>query len=815
MIVILAIFWLSINKDATNCGLKQGCFIFFGNHWQIVLQNGHAFYIDVIRSVINSVLEPPHTPAPVFLIFGVLLFIYLANFVYDKFIEKKKELNLKITPFALLLAFTGIFALTFNRWVTFYFLNKPVTHQSIWLRYPLVVVKSLALLLVVLSIGLKLKNYFLKESSKDDNKSVTRNFITSFSFGLIVVILPLYFLALFKLLLLKFVVALLILLLVIAYKEVFYWIKVFFRKKFEIKGSYLEPSIFLLMISLVFMATNLIELIRPYPMGFDDLMVYINNPNLMSKSGALLSGTMSHYWELFVSLGFILYKQTEIALVLSFFGGIVSFIGIYYIVKVYCREKELPEKTQRTYASLSATVFYTFSAIVFQSAKDVKVDMATLAITMATFILFWEWRKKVLQSKKKQKYFRLLAVVALLAGFAFAIKYTNALFTATLLIYIFWTLLQTKSTVVKSIIICLYFGLISLVPVMPITIRNVFQSNSVAIASLRFGDQSTQEIKIDPTFDSGNYIANQKKFMREKATGPREELGRFTGYDSFWKKYLKLPLGMLQNKFILGTFVDLGYLIPVFVPLIFLFIKRIKKEEVGSVNNIVQLTTLAILFWLMWLFSASGVIWYGYSGLIFLLLLFVEVNIQIRKRFSKWFVFLTNFLIIAWLIIAACTRLGFLANLNLGIEQVGLSYARGNISAEEYVALKFNPYLQVINNINEEIKVNPDNPPKTYMIGSFYKYAFEANDKSVLFDHMFDNFMFFNQDKNQQKSLERLKNSGFKYILFDRNMGALKTPDGSVSNKYNAFASFINANRGNFELLSDPSDTRFIFVKIK
>jgi hypothetical protein len=272
---------------------------------------------------------------------------------------------------------------------------------------------------------------------------------------------------------------------------------------------------------------------------------------------------------------------------------------------------------------------------------------------------------------------------------------------------------------------------------------------------------------------------------------------------------------MLQNKFIAGTFVDLGYLIPVFVPLIFLFIKRVRKEEIGGVNNIIQLITITLIFWLMWLFSASGVIWYGYSGLIFLLLLFVEVNIQIRKYFSKWFIYFVNLLIFIWLIIATCTRLGFLANLNLGIEQVGLSYARGNISADEYVDLKFNPYLQIINQINQEIEANPENPPKTYMIGSFYKYAFEKNDKSILFDHMFDIFNFFNQDKDQQKSLQRLKNSDFKYILFDRNMGALKTPDGSVSSKYNAFADFINSNRGNFELLSDPGDTRFIFVKIK
>lgn len=815
MIVILAIFWLDINKDATNCGLKQGCFNLFGHNWQVILQDGHKFYIDLIVSIANSVIQKPHTPAPVLLIFGVLLFIYLANFFYDRFVEKKKELNLNLTPLSLILIFTGIFALSFNRWVTFYFLSKPITHQSIWLRYPLVVIKLLALMLVVLSIGLKLKNYFLKEPVRDDGDNVTRNFILSFSFGLIAVILPLYFLALFKLFLLKFVIAFLVLLLVIAHKEVFYWIKVFFRKKFEFKGGFLDPSFFFLMISLVFMATNLIELIRPYPMGFDDLMVYINNPHLMSESGALLSGTMSHYWELFASLGFILYKQTEIALILSFFGGIVSFIGIYYIIKIYCREKGLSDKTQRTYASLVATLFYTFPAIVFQSAKDVKVDMGALAVTMAAFVLFWEWRKKVLQSNTRQKFFLHLAIVAFLAGFAFAIKYTNALFIVILLIYTLWTLLEAKTTTIKAIIICVYFGLLSLLPVMPITVRNIFQTNSLAIASLRFGDQSTQTIKIDPPFEPGDYITNQRQYMREKATGPREELGRFTGYDPFFKKYLMLPLGMLQNKFIAGTFVDLGYLIPVFVPLIFLFIRRTRKEEIGSVNNIIQLTTLTLVFWLMWLFSASGVIWYGYSGLIFLFLLFVEVNIQIRKYFSKWFIFLLNALVVIWLMIAVCTRLGFLANLNFGIEQVGLSYARGNISAQEYVDLKFNPYLQIINSINEEITENPENPPKTYMIGSFYKYAFKENDRSVLFDHMFDVFMFFNQDKDQHKSLQRLKNSGFKYILFDRNMGALKTPDGSVSNKYNAFADFINANRNNFQLLSDPGDDRFIFVKIK
>lgn len=816
IIVILAIFWLDINKDATNCGFRQGCVSLFGHNWQIILQAGHKFYIDIIVSITNSILQKPHTPAPAFLIFGVLLFIYFANFFYDRVFQKKKELDFKITPFALVLIFSGIFALSFNRWVTFFFLNNPIINQSIWLRYPLVLIKLLAIVLVVLSIGLKLKNYLLKEAIKDDEDNVTRNFILSFSFGIIAVILPLYFLALFKIFLLKYVLALLIILLLISHKEIFYWTRVFFGKKFKFKGSFLDPSVFLLLISLVFMANNLIELIRPYPMGFDDLNVYINNAQLMAKSGALVSGAISYYWELFLSLGFILYKQCEMAMVLSFSGGIVAFIGIYYVIKTYCKEKGLSDKIQRTYASLGATVFYTFPAIVFQSSKDVKVDMGALAVTMATLVLFWEWRKKVLQNKSGQKFFHLLIVVALLAGFGFAIKYTNALFVAILLIYTFWTLMEVKTTALKTIIICLYFGLISIVPVMPITIRNIFQSNSIAVASLRFGDQSNLAIKIDPPFGPGDYITNQHKYMREKATGPKEELGRYTGFDPFWKKYLKLPLGMLQNKFISGTFVDLGYLIPILVPMILIFIGKIKKQESGSINNIVQLATLTLVFWLMWMFSASGVLWYGYSGMIFLLLLFVEVNIQIRKYFSKWFAFLINALTIAWFAIAICVRVGFLPSIGLGIEQLGFMYARGETTKEEYRAMKFDPYLTIIDKINEDIKTNPDNPPKTYMIGSFYRYLFEENNKSVLFDHIFDIFMFLNQDKNQQKTLQRMKNSGIKYILFDRSMGGLdKTPDQSIVKKYNAFVEFVNGNIDSFELLSDRDDPRFLFVKIK
>jgi len=815
-IVVLAIFWLNINKDVTNCDLKQGCFSFFGHNWQVTLQNGHSFYIDVLTSVTNSILQKPHVPAPAFLIFGVILFIYLADFLYDRFVEKKKELNFKITPFALILIFTGIFALCFNRWEAFFFINKPIFHQSIWLRYPLIVIKSLALILVVLAMGLKLKNYFLKEPIKDDGDNVTRNFILSFSFGLIAIIFPLYFLALFKILLFKYIIALLIIFLVIAYKEVYYWIKIFFTKRFEFKGSFLDPSIFLLLISLVFMANNLIELIRPYPMGFDDLNVYINNPGLMAKSGALISGAISYYWELFLSLGFILYKQTEMAMVLSFFGGLVTYIAIYYIVKIYCREKGLSDRIQRIYASLSATLFYTFPSIVFQSSKDIKVDMASIAVTLAAFILFWEWRKNVLQSKTGQKYFKLLAVTAFLSGFAFAIKYTSGLFIAVLLLYTFWTLCEAKWTIFKSIVVCVYFGLISLLPVMPVTLRNVFQTNSIEVASLRFGDQSSQEIKIDPPFDTTDSIVDQHQYLREKATGPREELGRYTGFDNFWKKYLKLPIGMLQNKFIAGSFVDMGYVIPVFVPLVILFIIKGRKKRVSTVNNIFQLAVLTLSFWLLWMFTASGVVWYGYSGLIFLLLLFVEVNIQIRQYFSKWFIFYTNALIVIWLIFAICMRLGFLVNIGLGIEQVGFMYARGQTTKEEYRFLKFDPYLSIIDNINIEIKANPDNPPKTYMIGSFYRYFFEENDKSVIFDHIFDIFMFLNQDQNQQKSLQRMKNSGVKYILFDRSMGGLdQTPDRSIIKKYDAFVEFINGNLDSFELLSDPKDQRYLFVKIK
>jgi hypothetical protein len=47
-------------------------------------------------------------------------------------------------------------------------------------------------------------------------------------------------------------------------------------------------------------------------------------------------------------------------------------------------------------------------------------------------------------------------------------------------------------------------------------------------------------------------------------------------------------------------------------------------------------------------------------------------------------------------------------------------------------------------------------------------------------------------------------------------MGGLDTtPEKTLIKKYNAFVDFINGNLDSFELLSDPSDPRYLFVKIK
>lgn len=807
----VAIYFVKFTSTSKSCHIWQGCFTFGSKGWKLAFQNSHSYIVDSFLTSMGSLNGGIHMPAPVYFILAGVLFVYLADYVYERFFEKKKVLDLKISPLSFLVIFALLFALIYNRWEAFYNLEAPIKYHGIFIRYPILILEFLSIFWVVLSIGRRIKGVVLKSVQKYDD--LLREFILSSVFGISFLMLALYFMALFGLYSLKSVLVLFIVILLFCSKDTYFWLKQFFLKKISIKSKYFSPYVLLLLLILLFIAQNFLAILRPNPIGFDDLSVYMNNAHLMAEKGHLLSGVMSYYGELFTGLGY-LFKNIPLAFMLSFFSSVLSMLVIFYLTNSYCIKRDLPQKLSRLYGVLAAAIFYTLPLVVFPSSQDMKVDFFGLFAALSSLLFFWEWKELYLAGKKNQ--INILILSAFLAGVGIAVKYTNLLFGLTLVIYLFYLVYRKNRFKLNGYKIIVLFLFMLVLPILPISVRNIYQTRSFQVADIRFGKAENQILIADPPFNPGDKIEpNFSKYMRQRRTGDKVEVGRYIGYDNGIKKYLLLPLRLTSNSLVFGPYLNTGYLFLAFIPLVLLLLIKHKKLSRKGIDYFYEVVIFGTIFWLGWLFSSPGIVWYGFAGFIFLLLVLIEVYHYIRSNFSWPIVLFSHIAVISWLIIALFLRFSYLPQQNIMTSPDILKYARGEITGDDVEKALFGRYLSVINEINKDIYSNPLNPPKVYRVGTFYKYFIAKNDETVCDDQLLDKFAYAYQDKDDKKLLERFKNMGFEYIIFDVSLKNVdNSPEQSLSKKYGEFKNFINNNSSNFVLLSDPYDEQTLILKI-
>lgn len=95
-------------------------------------------------------------------------------------------------------------------------------------------------------------------------------------------------------------------------------------------------AVFLLLTFVI--ATSLINVLRPMPIGWDDIGVYMNYPRLIAESGNILHGTGMIAWHLVTATGFSLYGAS-LAFFVNQIGGILATIaiicGLSYFISHY------------------------------------------------------------------------------------------------------------------------------------------------------------------------------------------------------------------------------------------------------------------------------------------------------------------------------------------------------------------------------------------------------------------------------------------------------------------------------------------------
>lgn len=180
--------------------------------------------------------------------------------------------------------------------------------------------------------------------------------------------------------------------------------------------SLLIDEVLFILISFL-LSVNLISVFRPFPIGWDDLWAYMNIPKLLSWAWETIAFWKMYVWELYTGIGFLFWSQT-FAFYLNSFSWIIAAIVIYIAINSFTKHT----KQKYDLWLLSAVIFLMMPMVIFQLAKDMKIDIGLFSISIIAISLFYH----LLFSQQKKNSI-LYIILWILIGTAFAIKVTSLL----------------------------------------------------------------------------------------------------------------------------------------------------------------------------------------------------------------------------------------------------------------------------------------------------------------------------------------------------------------------------------------------------
>jgi hypothetical protein len=186
----------------------------------------------------------------------------------------------------------------------------------------------------------------------------------------------------------------------------------------------------LLTLIMTLVSINLINIVRPFPIGWDDLGVYMNFPKILASTESTLNQWMV-LWQSFIGVGFLHGSATQ-AFFLNSLGGLLALLAIYGGTTYFLNRLTLGVSSEWVKSSfihlplLTVATFASMPMVIFQLAKDMKLDSGLLALSIVGLVCLFEGMslsKKTESFSLDKKY--LLLIAGILMGIAFTIKATT------------------------------------------------------------------------------------------------------------------------------------------------------------------------------------------------------------------------------------------------------------------------------------------------------------------------------------------------------------------------------------------------------
>ncbi|MCH2188528.1 hypothetical protein MK079_01715 [Candidatus Gracilibacteria bacterium] len=436
--------------------------------------------------------------------------------------------------------------------------------------------------------------------------------------------------------------------LALSYRHIYPTLKGISIPVFELKGHdfysqklrekiqpYLLSSEFFFIVITFLISINLISIYRPMPIGWDDLGIYMNYPNLIAQTGESLKFGGMYAWQVFTSIGF-LFESNRAAFYLNNIGSILSVVFIALITHDIFKNKK--KHTLINIPLFLSAIFIALPMIIFQQAKDMKIDPALFAFSIVTVYFLFQILKNIIKEKysTRQALPGFLLVGGLL-GFLFAFKLTSLLTIIAGIGIVFFVFLGGYGVLGYLVLVngfFSYFGLwdmmnvvlpsseyiswVSLISILlgllcigysviqkkinafcdigkvlgvisigicitllPWLGKNIYQSTQyddqqISFSTLLNGKSQSLQIDFSQIYDKDkiNDIKKAKQQDRINNTGTTqdEDLGRYFGYETGLNNYLKLPFNITMQVNQGGEFTDISYIFLAILPAILVFL---------------------------------------------------------------------------------------------------------------------------------------------------------------------------------------------------------------------------------------------------
>jgi hypothetical protein len=384
-------------------------------------------------------------------------------------------------------------------------------------------------------------------------------------------------------------------------------------------------------------SVSLINTIRPMPIGWDDLGVYMNFPRIMANTGYILEWAGVYTWQLITGSGFLWNQIAANAFYVNQLGWILSMIIITSILSVMLERKD--HKYFISLPLLLAGIYYMMPMTIFQQAKDMKLDPTLMMVSVSAFGILWYALRDRFE---KEGFYWLVGLAGIIVGVAFSIKVTTLILIIASLaliayrilgIYGFfgffflflgiftggnfwgkmnvWMPIENVELIRSIAIICgaigiswlglslwgkglekcktwffanLVFILGLIIAMTPWFIKNGYEAKVFTseqkwgtIDGLLGGYAGIGFDNYSAIYSKEEYTKKRKEQQSSSITNDgksqNEDFSRYFGQESGLNNYLKLPVNLTFQKNQSGEFTEITYIFFAFLPSLLLFVR--------------------------------------------------------------------------------------------------------------------------------------------------------------------------------------------------------------------------------------------------